>query len=367
MHKLLTILTLLMLTISVNATDLETHVRDINNNTTDAVAHLGKRLTVLIDGDEFIFYENKTAFIKTNEGIGGIIYEEDPQNVDNLVLHNILEFGNKKVKLSGWIFDYPISIIVKINPNTDSKNDTIDKILKSGNTFLNYRANQKQGEAKVFGFENMNKIKQRVSFVKESNPCTDEKIHYQGDTSKCHEEVAKALVIEETVVCATGYTSTQGDIKSCNIEIVNTTPPKEKPTTPASNETYYKYLWHIDSKNSSEQKIVKELAEATGRETWIENIDPNADINILEAWKMTKGKGVKIAVIDDGGDVNHEDLKENIVLAYNVDGQTDDIYHHSDSISDSSHGNNCAGFIAAPINGKGIVGVAPESKLILIR
>jgi len=138
-------------------------------------------------------------------------------------------------------------------------------------------------------------------------------------------------------------------------------------TLAVSEETYYKYLWHIDSKNSSELKIVKELSNLTGRESWSDNIDPNADISILEAWKTTKGKGVKIAVIDDGADVNHEDLKANIFLAYNVDGKTNDIYHHSDSITDASHGNSCAGFIAAPINGKGIVGVAPESKLILIR
>jgi len=140
-----------------------------------------------------------------------------------------------------------------------------------------------------------------------------------------------------------------------------------EPILAVSDETYYKYLWHIDSKNSSEQKIVEEVSSVTGSESLEDNIDPNADINILEAWKITKGKGVKVAVIDDGGDVNHEDLKANIFLAYNVDGKSNDIYHYSDSITDASHGNNCAGFIAAPINGKGIVGVAPESKLILIR
>ena len=138
-------------------------------------------------------------------------------------------------------------------------------------------------------------------------------------------------------------------------------------TRVVSDETYYKYLWHIDSENSSTLNIVEELANATGRESWTDNIDPNADINILEAWKITKGKGVKVAVIDDGGDVNHEDLKENIFLTYNIDGKSDDIYHYSDNITHASHGNSCAGFIASPINGKGIIGIAPESKLILIR
>ena len=351
-----------MLATSVNATDLETHVRDIDD-TNDAIASLGKKLTILVDGDEFIFDRNKTAFVKTNEGIGGIISDENPQNSNNLFLYDILEAGDKEVKLLGWKFDYPISVVVKVDLDNDSAYNTIDKILKSGNTFLHYRAKQKQGEAKTFAFENMNKIRQRKRFLKESIPCGDGEIHIQGDATQCYEAVAKVLELWEAEFCAVGYVSTQGDIRSCNIEVTDITPP----TISVSDEPYYKYLWHIDSRNSSKQKIVKELSDATGRESWTDNIDPHADINILEAWKITKGRGVKVAVIDDGGDVNHEDLKDNIFLAYNVDGQTDDIYHHSDSITDASHGNNCAGFIAAPINGKGIVGVAPESKLILIR
>jgi len=142
---------------------------------------------------------------------------------------------------------------------------------------------------------------------------------------------------------------------------------KEEQIRDVADEKYYKYLWHIDSKNSSEHKIVEEVSNATGREFLSEKIDPNADINILKAWEITKGKDIKIAVIDDGADVNHEDLKANIFLAYNVDGKTTDIYHHSNNITDASHGNSCAGFIASPINGKGIIGIAPESKLILIR
>ena len=139
------------------------------------------------------------------------------------------------------------------------------------------------------------------------------------------------------------------------------------PTLAASDETYYKYLWHIDSENSSAHKIVEEIRIATGHESMTDNIDPNSDINILEAWEITKGQGVKVAVIDDGADINHEDLKSNIFLTFNVDDQTSDISNNYNSITESSHGNNCAGFIAAPINGKGIVGIAPESKLILIK
>ena len=51
-----------------------------------------------------------------------------------------------------------------------------------------------------------------------------------------------------------------------------------------------------------------------------------------------------VAVIDDGAEVEHEDLKENIVLAYNADTGSDQINPNSD---EGSHGNTCAGFIVA--------------------
>ena len=164
------------------------------------------------------------------------------------------------------------------------------------------------------------------------------------------------------LLCGCGSSENKGNTQKETIVASD-----ENKTITASDEPYYKYLWHIDSNNSNSNNIVEELSNITGRESWIKNIDPNADINILDAWKITKGKGIKIAVIDDGGDVNHEDLKDNIFLAYNADEKTNDIYHNSNTITDASHGNTCAGFIAAPINGKGIIGIAPESKLILIK
>jgi len=134
-----------------------------------------------------------------------------------------------------------------------------------------------------------------------------------------------------------------------------------------SDEQYYKYLWHIDSANSNKEQISKEVSASLNDEYVIDEIDADADINILEAWEITKGKDVIVAVVDDGGDVNHEDLKANIYLAYNADDGTTDISNKSNDIESASHGNHCAGLISAPINGIGIIGTAPESKLILIR
>jgi subtilisin family serine protease len=146
------------------------------------------------------------------------------------------------------------------------------------------------------------------------------------------------------------------------------TPTTEIPTTTEiSDEQYYKYLWHIDSANAKKENIAQAVSNALGGVYEVNIIDENADINILDAWKITKGKGVLVGVVDDGGEVDHQDLKANIYLAYNADDGSTTISNDSNEILDALHGNTCAGFIAAPINGTGIIGTAPESKLILIK
>ncbi len=115
------------------------------------------------------------------------------------------------------------------------------------------------------------------------------------------------------------------------------------------NEQYSKYLWHLFPPD-------KKFANFFG-------INPKANIDILDAWKITRGVGVKIAIIDGTFDIYHEDLKDNIIQTYNADNNSSDVYNHSYS---TSHGSICAGFSASPMNGVGIIGSAPEAKLILI-
>jgi len=62
--------------------------------------------------------------------------------------------------------------------------------------------------------------------------------------------------------------------------------------------------------------------------------------------------------------VTHPDLAANIADYYNADFQTKKV---ENSVSDeSSHGTATAGFVAAVPNGYGILGAAPDSRLLLI-
>jgi serine protease len=87
------------------------------------------------------------------------------------------------------------------------------------------------------------------------------------------------------------------------------------------------------------------------------------DINILGAWGITKGKGIKVAIVDDGVD-EHEDLPSSRILSgYSIEGNL----KGGANPSSSGHGQNCAGIVAASQNNKiGITGVAPESLILPI-
>jgi major intracellular serine protease len=89
-------------------------------------------------------------------------------------------------------------------------------------------------------------------------------------------------------------------------------------------------------------------------------------IRANEMWeKSKKGKGVVVAVIDTGCDVNHPDLQDAIVGGYNFtddDNGNPDIYHDY-----NGHGTHVAGIIAARANEKGIIGVAPEAQLLILK
>lgn len=115
-------------------------------------------------------------------------------------------------------------------------------------------------------------------------------------------------------------------------------------------------------------------------------------INPEKAWELSKGKGVTVAVIDTGVDINHCDLTDNIFtneseiqdgLDNDGNGYKDDIHgwNFSDytdaenngnnsvykNAEEDTHGTHIAGIISAGLNEKGIAGVAPEAKILPVK
>lgn len=139
------------------------------------------------------------------------------------------------------------------------------------------------------------------------------------------------------------------------------------------NETdeYFDYQWGL-----------KNTGQTVGQ-AGIEGID----INILPAWDITKGEEtVVVGVIDTGVDISHPDLENNIYVneeeipGNNIDddnnGYIDDVNGWDfanqdntvyDSYSNDMHGTHVSGIIAAESNDIGVVGVAPNIKVLPIK
>jgi hypothetical protein len=85
-------------------------------------------------------------------------------------------------------------------------------------------------------------------------------------------------------------------------------------------------------------------------------------MDVADAHPWSRGEGVRVALIDTGVDIQHPDLRGRIAAAVNfVDA--DDAQFQRDR-----HGTEMAGVIAAVANnGEGIVGVAPNARLLAFK
>ncbi|WP_373534377.1 S8 family serine peptidase [Microcoleus sp.] len=87
--------------------------------------------------------------------------------------------------------------------------------------------------------------------------------------------------------------------------------------------------------------------------------NPGIDLNVLPLWPFYTGKGIKVGVIDDGTDGNHEDFKLNFIKRDVVD--TDQLPEKPGE--NGAHGTSAAGIIAANKNNLGTVGIAYEATI----
>lgn len=83
--------------------------------------------------------------------------------------------------------------------------------------------------------------------------------------------------------------------------------------------------------------------------------------DLPKVWSKTRGEGVKIAVLDTGCDLDHPDIDKNLLQGINF------IDPKKEPWDDNQHGTHVAGIICAENNEIGMVGVAPDSKIIPVK
>ncbi len=95
-----------------------------------------------------------------------------------------------------------------------------------------------------------------------------------------------------------------------------------------------------------------------------DGIVPGVDLDIYEAWQYATGKGVKVALIDNGFDLLHPDLQGGFVDQIDlVDYDLNASFNNKFEV----HGTACAGLVAARKNGVGVQGAAFDASLIAIK
>lgn len=89
-----------------------------------------------------------------------------------------------------------------------------------------------------------------------------------------------------------------------------------------------------------------------------------ADAKVMDAWRRLGNTGntsVVVAIIDNGFDLSHPDLKDKVVKPYDVWSNSANVLQGD---ARYTHGTPCASVAIAASNGQGIVGVAPSARFM---
>lgn len=89
------------------------------------------------------------------------------------------------------------------------------------------------------------------------------------------------------------------------------------------------------------------------------------DVKVTNVWDAYRGSGILIGIVDDGLQVTHTDLVQNVNTTIDWDWNGNDADPSPNVANEDFHGTSCAGVAAARgNNGRGVSGAAPEATLV---
>lgn len=136
---------------------------------------------------------------------------------------------------------------------------------------------------------------------------------------------------------------------------ITTSPSQVQPNDPL----FSPYQWNLHNDGQT-------ICYGSGSTSLVcySNITADADIDAVEAWQVTTGAPVKIAVLSTGAELDHPDLASNITL----DGAYDYVNEDDDPADDHWQGTFQAGIAAAVTNNqRDIAGVAWGARILPIK
>lgn len=117
----------------------------------------------------------------------------------------------------------------------------------------------------------------------------------------------------------------------------------------STNDSFLNYQWALNNTGSSIQY----------------NGTAGADMKVFSAWDISRGSStIKVAIIDEGVDLNHPDLLANLLPGFDGTG----LGSNGGPSGNDAHGTACAGIVAGVGNNSlGVAGVAHLCKIIPVR
>jgi len=198
------------------------------------------------------------------------------------------------------------------------------------------------------GFENLGSVigsGHEYHFIQRALP------HARTKRSVLHTRQLKTDPSVHSAVQQIGFRREKRGFKSLRVEnLVPNLPPTKQQNDPT--DPYFPYQWYL-----------KNTGQNGGK--------PRLDLNVEAAWAQgVTGKNVTTAIMDDGVDYMHPDLRNNYNAKASYDFSSNDPYPYPRYTDDwfNSHGTRCAGEVAAARDNQVCgVGVAYDSKIAGIR